>query len=67
MLKPYIVEKGIIRIIGKSVSFGGDRAKTGEIGDLFANRKEILDCILNRPDEYFYGDGANLTLAVPII
>ena len=35
MLKPYIVEKGHIRIIGKSVSFGGSRAKTVEIGDLF--------------------------------
>lgn len=59
MLKPYIVEKGIMRIIGKSVSFGGGRPKTGEIGDLFNSMNEILDCIPNRIDEKFLGISIN--------
>jgi predicted transcriptional regulator YdeE len=51
MLKPYIVEKGLIRIIGKSVWFGGNRPNTGEIGDLFSDMSGIIDCIPNRIDE----------------
>ena len=59
MLKPYIIEKGNIRIIGKSVSFGGSREKTGEIGDLFEKMEEILKCIPNRIDERFFGISIN--------
>lgn len=59
MLKPYIVEKGIIRVIGKSVSFGGSRPKTGEIGDLFSDMLGILNCIPNRIDERFLGISIN--------
>ena len=50
MLQPYIVDRGTIRVIGKSVSFGGNRPPTGEIGDLFADMRGILDCIPYRAD-----------------
>ena len=59
MLKPYIIEKGLIRVIGKSVSFGGSRAKTGEIGDLFQKFDEIINCIPNRVDDRFFGISIN--------
>jgi predicted transcriptional regulator YdeE len=59
MLKPYIIESGIIRIIGKSVSFGGSRAKTGEIGDLWEKMDDILNCIPNRVDNRFLGVSIN--------
>ncbi|MCL2433068.1 MAG: GyrI-like domain-containing protein [Clostridia bacterium] len=59
MLKPYIVEKGIMRIMGKSVSFGGSRPKTSEIGDLFGDRRNILGSIPNRVDERFLGISIN--------
>jgi len=54
MLKPYIVEKGIVRIIGQSVSFGGNRIKTGEMGDLFGNLDAIFKAP-NRVDDRFLG------------
>jgi len=59
MLKPYIVEKGIIRIIGKSVSFGGSRPKTGEIGDLWKEFDAIIKCIPNRINDQFMGISIN--------
>ena len=55
MLKPYIVQKDAIRVIGKSASFGGDTAQTGQIGDLFAQMDSILGSIPNRVDDKFFG------------
>jgi len=59
MLKPYIVERGVIRVIGKSVCFGGSRPKTGDIGDLFADMDGILRRIPNRADRLFLGISIN--------
>lgn len=53
MLKPYIVEKDIIRIIGKRVSFMGD--DVGKIGMLWEEMDQILKAIPNRVDQNFFG------------
>lgn len=53
MLKPYIVEKDTLRIIGKRASFYGD--DMGKIGKLWEEAEHILTTIPNRVDNQFLG------------
>ena len=84
MLKPYIIEKGLIRVIGKSVCFGGSRAKAvvfpfdHECRIIPASRWVYIPVRYDYPEEleiyglndgydFPNGNGANITLGVPII
>lgn len=54
MLKPYIAEKDLIRVIGKRAQIGPGPEK-GEIGSLWANHSDIMNSIPNRVDKLFFG------------
>lgn len=53
MLQPYIVEKDVIRIIGKRASFMGD--DMAKIGKLWEEMDSVLSRIPNRANEQFLG------------
>lgn len=55
VLKPYLVEKDVIKIIGKSIRFGGNIGRTEDIGHLFSHSDEILNIIPDRVNNYFLG------------
>jgi len=55
MLKPYIVEKGVMRFIGRSAKMGGSKPTGEDIGTLYENMGEIFERIPNSFDEKFYG------------
>jgi predicted transcriptional regulator YdeE len=54
MLKPYIVQKDILRIIGKRLQIGPGPEK-GKIGVLWASYGDIMNNIPNRVDSLFFG------------
>ncbi|HBL84676.1 MAG: hypothetical protein A2Y17_11120 [Clostridiales bacterium GWF2_38_85] len=55
MLKPYIVEKGVMRFVGRSAKMGGTKPTGEDIGSLFQNRSEIFEKVPNPVDDKFYG------------
>ena len=55
MLQPYIVERGVIRLIGRRNQFGGNLPQEENIGPLFDSLEDFLAGIPNRVDQRFYG------------
>jgi len=55
MLKPYIGERGLFRLVGKRVTLGGSSPSKEEIGDLWENYDKITGQIHNTADEKVYG------------
>ena len=55
MLKPYIVEKGVQRFIGRSVRLGGTRPTGEDIGLLYDDMDAIFTRVVHPVDDRFYG------------
>ena len=55
MLKPYIVEKGVMRFVGRSAKMGGTKPTGEDIGILYEHMSEIFERIQSPVDGKFYG------------
>lgn len=55
VLKPYIIEKGVLKFIGRSAKMGGSKPTGEDIGMLYDDMAKIFQHAPNQVDEKFYG------------